>query len=270
MIVSSSAWCHADEYTTDDFAIEQWQSPYPYLTVSYTSTLPGLQSSATGVYAGVFGAIDNNTGQHYDILCNELNASLPAGPTCTAEIYNSFAIMPMLDGYQGNVSGDQKELLTGLFAETGALAQSVVSIDVLGGQYLGGITRDSANDPSVLMNLTDEQAAAYQMLAWELIQEPFDPSNPLANIGLTGGGLQFYQADGTPFSQDFIDLYNNIANTALIDSGLLSPPEPVPGGPESSSVPEPLPVLGILTIAFGLMALRWHRNKARQAALALA
>jgi len=263
-------------YTTDDFETDQWQSPYPYLPVSYTSTSSGNAAPAAGVYAGVFGAIDNDTGQCFDILCKDMGSVSGMGQTSTVDIYSGWDALPTFTGVPGTLSSDQRELLTGIACEAGITPQSAVGICLGDGQYMIGAARTNSTDPTALMSLTDAQAAAYQLLISEVINEPFDSNNPLANIGLTGGALQFYQADGTPFSSDFISLYNGIAETGLVDSGLLSPVEPgggggiegigdIGGGSGPLSVPEPLPWLSIPALGLGLLVLRWQRNRARRA-----
>lgn len=156
--------------------VNRWQSPLPYLMVTVTSTNAQFKSGQE--YAGVFGGYSTAAAggdipaNRWDVFCAELNQDIMIGSTYTFNIWNDVVAMPIPTGTPQNggpqISWDQKLLIKeainnclGFAVPMGMQPQRNDAQSLLGFYHNG-------NSPAVL---TDQLAAATQLLIWEIIHE---------------------------------------------------------------------------------------------------
>jgi hypothetical protein len=209
--------------TVDDWG--QWDKyeTLPYLMVTCHSTDPAFaadngQQEYAGVFSGSNTGTDPITGvlnQRYDFFCVELNYNINLNTTYNFTVYDSLADSPIQNGdpaHDGTpLCTAQKQVLDNLIDHCLGLGQDSDNARgfIPDAQNLAGMYADPKLHSPTLSN---EKAAAAQILIWDIVHEPWQGR---AGISLTSGTLTWTDANGNPFSSDFVNTFNQLADCAF-------------------------------------------------------
>jgi hypothetical protein len=109
---------------------------------------------------------------------------------------------------------------------------------------------------------------------WNIFAGGVNPSNPTGNVP-SGGGIPSGSSNGTPvnpFANDdsFWEIFGGGVNPAEFSSSNIpafggNGPQGLPGGGETTPVPEPSSVLGLAVIGLGIAAAKFKQHGRRTA-----
>lgn len=207
-------------FTVDDLGPNPWITSNPSLPASMVklhSTSPDFTDGEV-VYAGVFSGQVEDTDLRYNVFCTSLNRNIQIGQRYSMELYSSLLVSPIStgiprDGGTGGaqITADQKKALDALMTHClklttvgGLISSDHTAQDLIASASANSNqlhTYDASTNPA---GMTNEEAAAAQMLIWEIVHEPWQGTNWAeheAGVSLDQGILQWLDANtGLPFA----------------------------------------------------------------------
>lgn len=258
-----AAFAAAPDYWTE-FVLDQVGGGLPNRTVDVTSYYDGPTSPAPfwneSVYAGVFGGYHggingvtppvNDDAHRWDVFCTELNHNIGYG-LHKVDVWNTFMNQPIVTGDPRDGSGtphdelppityDQKFMIEGIMEHCLGLPAPRGLDPYSGGSYEQSLfAYDYDLTGRSPRKLSNEQAAATQILIWEIVHENWDYASHNASeydpnwlrtqaptvIGLNSGWLRWSNISGNDAAGHDISFYFNAEKDCVLRYYFQSIPE---------------------------------------------